>query len=315
MYIDFLHSNTSMEHALSAVGALTLRLGKEHRSPVVSLYDLGLQLWLLYATREYAGHRVKNLRNPVPARSSLFKYRDDLIENGVLERRNDLPADTWLLTLSPFKDTADILCGFDPFCYLSHLSAMEFHGLTELVPRLLFATSFPAAEWRRHARERMAVDLGESLADYQQAKMPPLQRHALEALGKRKINLYTSKAAGSFISVRDRPLRVASMGRTFLDMLRRPDLCGGIHHVIDTFVAHATVYLPLIVDELDRHGDPIEKVRAGYILEERCEIRGNQRIEAWVQFAQRGGSRRLDPAEEYWPEFSEKWMISLNVSR
>ncbi|HDR9102698.1 TPA: hypothetical protein QDB15_006406 [Burkholderia vietnamiensis] len=304
-----------MEPALSAVGALTLRLGKEHRSGVVTLYDLGVQLWQLYETREYAGHRIKNLRNPVPARSSLFKYRDELIENGVLEHRNDLPVDTWLLTLSPFKDPADILCGLDPFSYLSHLSAMEYHGLTDLVPRLIFATTYPAAEWRRHALNRMSTDLGDSLADYQTARLPPLQRHAFDAVGKRKLSLFASKAAGSFVTLRDRPVRVASLGRTFLDMLRRPDLCGGIHHVIDTFVEHARAYLPLIADELDRHGDPIEKVRAGYILEERCGIRDNPRIEAWTQFAQRGGSRKLDPAEAYWPEFSEKWMISLNVSR
>lgn len=304
-----------MEPALSAVGALTLRLGKEHRSSVVSLYDLGLQLWQLYGAREYAGHRIKNLRNPVPARSSLFKYRDELIENGVLEHRSDMPPDTWLLTLSPFKDPDDVLCGLDPFCYLSHLSAMAYHGLTELVPRLLFATSFPAAVWRQHALQRMESDLGDSLADYRQARMPALQRHAFDTVGKRRVSLFTSKAAGSFIAVRDRPLRVASLGRTFLDMLRRPDLCGGIHHVIDAFVEHAGMYVPLIADELDRHGDPIEKVRAGYILEERCGIRDNPRIEAWVQFAQRGGSRKLDPAEAYWPEFSEKWMISLNVNR
>ncbi|MEK6348290.1 MAG: hypothetical protein V4764_12475 [Burkholderia sp.] len=304
-----------MDPALSIVGALTLRLGKEHRSGVVTLYEIGTLLWQLYATREHAGHRIKNLRSQVPSRSSLFKCRDDLLENGVLERRSDLPDDTWLVSLSPFKDPADILCGLDPFSYLSHLSAMEYHGLTDLVPRLIFATTYPATEWRKHALDKMSTDLGDSLADYQAARMPLLQRRAFDTAGKRKLSLFASKSAGSFVSLRERPVRVASLGRTFLDMLRRPDLCGGMHHVIDTFVEHSRAYLPLIIDELDRHGEPIEKVRGGYILEDRCEIRGNPRIEAWTQFAQRGGSRKLDPAEAYWPAFSERWMISLNVSR
>jgi hypothetical protein len=79
------------------------------------------------------------------------------------------------------------------------------------------------------------------------------------------------------------------------------------------FKEHATAYKRLIFDELDQHGASIDKVRAGFILEEVCHIR-DQRIDAWVRFASRGGSRKLDPSVDYEPTFSERWMLSINAT-
>lgn len=35
----------------------------------------------------------------------------------------------------------EVVCSVDPFCYVSHLSAMEYHGLTNRMPTLLFISS------------------------------------------------------------------------------------------------------------------------------------------------------------------------------
>jgi predicted transcriptional regulator of viral defense system len=96
-------------------------------------------------------------------------------------------------------------------------------------------------------------------------------------------------------------------------MVRKPELCGGIYNVLDAYMEYAKRYLNLILDEINRNGNKIEKVRAGYILEERCDIKNNPIIESWKTFAQRGGSRKLDPDSEYDPEYSETWCLSINI--
>ena len=102
------------------------------------------------------------------------------------------------------------------------------------------------------------------------------------------------------------------IGRTFLDMLRRPDYCGGMRHVMEIFGTSAGQYRPLIIDELDQHGNAIEKARTGYLLEEHAHIQ-DERINEWAKHCQRGGSRKLDPEAPFRETYSERWCLSLNV--
>jgi predicted transcriptional regulator of viral defense system len=109
-------------------------------------------------------------------------------------------------------------------------------------------------------------------------------------------------------------MRVATIGRTFLDMIREPELCGGIYHVLEVYAEYAQRYLRLIVDVIDRHGSKIDKVRAGYILDERLELpHANSTIESWRALVQRGGSRKLQANAPYSSRFSEKWCLSINI--
>ena len=83
-------------------------------------------------------------------------------------------------------------------------------------------------------------------------------------------------------------------------------------HVLDVYDEHAATWLSEIVDSIDLAGSKIVKCRAGYILEERLGLE-HKKINSWKKFAQRGGSRKLDPTKKFAPRFSESWMISLNV--
>ena len=85
---------------------------------------------------------------------------------------------------------------------------------------------------------------------------------------KNKIFRYSSVHQGAFKHIDGRMLRVSTIGRTFLDMLRKPDYCGSMYHVAGIFKNNGQQYSKLIIDEIDRHGTNIEKARAGYLLEE-----------------------------------------------
>lgn len=207
---------------------------------------------------------------------------------------------------------SEIACCLDPFAYVSHLSAMEHHGLTDRFPRILYLTRPPAAEWRRQAEARMEKDLGEDLQNYRLSGLPRLTLPALTNVAGAIIHLHERSQFGAFRNVAGSPLRVATIGRVFLDMLREPKSCGGIQHVLDIYRREAKRNLRLIVDEIDRHGQSIDKVRAGFILTEVCHLE-LETVSQWQAYAQRGGSRKLDPDAEFASKYSERWKLSINV--
>jgi len=207
---------------------------------------------------------------------------------------------------------AAVACSADPFAYLSHLSAMSLHGITDRLPKTLYLCTPPSPEWNEEARHRMAKDLGERLTEYNEAKLPQLRYVLGDKIGSANLHVLRRSKRGAFKIIKDRGIRVATIGRTFLDMLREPENCGGMQHVIDTYKEYASNHLALICTEVDQDGNAIEKVRAGYLLKDVCGL-NHPTIEGWRAFAQRGGSRKLDPNEEYASYYSEEWQISINV--
>ena len=280
--------------------------------PAVLRYDIARIAWRLYKDRTYEGRPLAIKLDVLDIRA-FARIEKTLQNNGILKTLAGVSEQAaYGLIGGNLSDHNAVICSIDPFCYLSHLSAMEFHGLTDRMPEQIYVSTPASKEWMAFAVERMAKDLGEDWGAYRATGLPRLGRTAVSKLGKRLVHRYASIHQGAFRSIKDSPVRVATLGRTFLDMLREPSLCGGIVHVIQVFKEHAAVSKRLIFDEMDQHGTKIDKVRAGFILEEICQIR-DPRIDAWVEFAARGGSRKLDASADYEPKFSERWMLSINT--
>lgn len=291
--------------------ALSLSLG-EVEEPVVTRYHLGVILHHLYVTKSYKGEPLKQLQREFARSTEFSRVLVKLQDHGILTSHPDFPERVFRILGRKENAPEEVACSVDPFCYVSHLSAMAHHGLTDRLPTTLFLSSPDSQDWQAEAQKRMGKDLGADFDSYQQEGMPLLIRLQMKKIGRVPVHRVSSIRWGAYTNVRGKTLRVSSIGRTFLDMLRMPELCGGMHHVVETFEEHAAVYLPLITDEIDRHGGSIDKVRAGYILQERLGLR-NETIEGWKQFAQRGGSRKLDASAEYRPAWSDTWLLSLNL--
>jgi predicted transcriptional regulator of viral defense system len=293
-------------------GALAIELGKLG-TPAVLRYDIARIAWRLYKAKTYEGQLLAIKLDALDIRA-FARLEKALQNNGILKSLPGISEQAAFgLIGGNLSDHHAVLCSIDPFCYLSHLSAMEFHGLTDRMPEQIYVSTPASSEWTAFAAERMAKDLGEDWTAYRASGLPLLGRTSVTKLGKRPVHRYASIHRGAFRSIKDSPVRVATLGRTFLDMLREPSLCGGLAHVLQVFKEHAAASKRLIFDELDQHGTKIDKVRAGFILEEICRL-SDPRIDAWVEFAARGGSRKLDASADYEPTFSERWMLSINAA-
>jgi predicted transcriptional regulator of viral defense system len=290
--------------------AASLAVAKYDR-PVITNYRLGVMVFQLIKAGRIDGKTLNRLGPP--SRRHFRQALNFLANYAVLSELRDLPRESAFTVLGRSSvSTAEIACTVDPFAYVSHLSAMELHGLTDRVTQTLYLSSPDPKAWKVHAAEMMQRDLDEERATYEEAGFPLLQRTRIEKLMGTTVRITHSAHLGAFRKTPDSEVRVATIGRTFLDMLREPTLCGGIHHVLGIYREHAERNLALIVAEVDQHGGPIDKVRAGYVLEELCGLK-HPSITEWQTHAARGGSRKLVAANEYASTYSERWALSLNA--
>ena len=159
----------------------------------------------------------------------------------------------------------------------------------------------------------------DSSSSTKRAKLPAYRAVNPARIGKRPLNIWRSSRLdhsyqAAFKHVEGRSLRVATAARCFLDMVRAPDLCGGIYHVIEVFEEHSPAHQEQILSELDRHGNKLERARVGYLLERSSpEAASHAVLERWAADVTRGGSRKLDPSGDYADTYSERWALSLNV--
>ncbi len=291
--------------------AISLSLGSLNE-PVVTSYRLGVIVHQLYLSKAFHGEPLSHL-SKVRASSIEFNVAlGKLLQNGIIENHPNFPRNVYRILGRVESDVAEVACTIDPFCCISHLSAMRFHGITNRLPAKLFISGPNHPHWRQKAHELMAHELGDQLPSYLDGDMPRLMLPMMRRIDRMDIHRFSTLFPIAFKSVTEPLLRVSTIGRTFLDMLRSPLLCGGMAHVIEVWEEYGQSYLQPIVSELERHGDPIDKVRAGYLLNEKLGI-ADETVNSWTKFARRGGSRRLDPTEPYMPRWSEKWCLSLNV--
>jgi predicted transcriptional regulator of viral defense system len=244
----------------------------------------------------------------------LHRVTTNLIDSGGIETDSDYGRSVYRV-VSTGESTAEEVCALvNPFGYISHLSAMQRWGLTDRRPTALHLSVPPAGAAGPLIEERMKADYGQSFADFRTGEAVKLVfiRHPSVVRG-RKVSVYNTKRLGRWVQVGGEHARLATTGQTFLDMLEAPRLCGGMVHVLDVWQQHARAFTEEIIDTVNALGEPIHKVRAGYILDEVLRLGEDRRVQNWGRLAQRGRSRVLDPSKAFSSTHSEKWMLSINI--
>lgn len=280
-----------------------------HEVSIVTPYTFFLIVSDFYRSRQWQGARIA-IKGKSPKPQDLRRITSKLIKGEHLKADTDFS--TILKVIKAPDVPAEEYCQIvDPFCCISHYSAMQYHELIETPSPTLSLSTLAIEHWNKAAHEKMNVDCAEYASR-------PEGRYALRYpklpsnVRGREINMHRVNQAKDFIHAKETGWRIASLGETLKDMLERPNWCGGMPNVIDALEIHLNRCQEALINAVDKSDISIVKVRAGYLLEERFKIQ-DRRIQKWAPFAQRGGSRKLDPEKDYIEPFSEKWMISINA--
>lgn len=290
---------------ISALEKCLVSLGQ----PVVSDYSIFLCAQKISDEGSYKDMPIHAQKTPFSREKGLRLLRE-LKSRHIIRKDEDFKSTIYRVNEIADRDAEEICAIADPFCYISHLSAMSRQGLTNRIPGRLYITTPERVLWNRLRDAVIEKDYGLNLSikNKQTFKQPGFYPQI------RNISVirHESKSPARVQNIKGSYARISEIGDTFVDMLSHPALCGGMEHIMDIWKEHAPTYLDEIVEAVDRCSAKIIKVRAGYMLDELLQIE-DQRIQSWVTFAQRGGSRVLNSENSYVPIFSKKWMISLNA--
>lgn len=295
------YHHQKLTRAAGRLAELLHRYGK----PVLPPFDFFRLVCRLYD--EPTDSRLY-LRQTRPDRQTFIRLRTVLKHQGVIAQDRDYGTRVIRVYDIADRPAEDIICLTDPTCYVSHLSAMHRWGLTMRSSRAVMLTRPDRKSAMEMLKMRRIESLGRLAADVIPLTMV---KHPLRVRG-RPVRILETKTAGASLPNRGTEMRLASIGQTFLDMVKAPKLCGGMPHVLEVWDEHAKTHLDAIISAVDACDHGLAKCRAGYILSERLKLSHSQFL-LWQSFAQRGGSRKLDPTKIYSPTYSDNWMLSINV--
>jgi predicted transcriptional regulator of viral defense system len=228
-----------------------------------------------------------------------------LVERGDLEKVPELKH--VYVVISPYAvaiplSDEQIIQEADPLCFFSHLTALAHHGITDVIPNRIYAST-PVAETHR-------LPLGTSAEDWFELPLPigqgPARLRNVQIVWSRPVDEQGVAVAFS----QGASIYVTDLERTLLDVLREPTKAHGITTVLKAWrIASENWELDRLLRYADR--GPIVRQRVGFLVERLGQ--SHPLLNEWKQKLQRGGSLRLVANQPYSPVFSDSWNLSLNV--
>jgi len=201
----------------------------------------------------------------------------------------------------------ELLMEVHPYAALSYLSALAFHGLTDELPKGIFAM-VPTQELAEMYPAGTTPEDWIGL-DLVVGRRPPKLRDRpvqwVRVSPERYFGIYPYQPHGYTVLV-------TSPERALLDGLQRPELSGGLDTVLQAWsLARDTVNLDALVQLVERFGMNLLRQRAGFLIEELGL--SHPALTPWQASAKRGGSSKLLASAPYADVYSERWNLSLNA--
>ncbi|QGN55705.1 hypothetical protein GKE62_15270 [Novosphingobium sp. Gsoil 351] len=255
---------------------------------MVTEFDLFVLARQLFRDRGYRGTKLPSRNGPLNARRArklLSEATFDLghypgeVPSHYLRRDPDF---TSVLFTVGDGDATKVILDADPFGYLSHASALAFHGLGADTSELHISAPM-RGQWAGCARHYMAAMLGDDLnSDSDEERLFPLTKpKPCPEVRGRPLHRHELSNPLSPTSFDPDRTRVSPPGATFRDTLAAPAWCGGMDQVIAIWRTQAAHYVDAIICAVAEASEKIVRVRAGYLLEEVLGIR-DPRIGAWL---------------------------------
>jgi predicted transcriptional regulator of viral defense system len=280
--------------------------------PIISRYDLYILTLEMFKSAEA---KKLYLRSEYPSRRKLDNLISELQLSRTISRLGGLSLFN-VLNL-PTPELSDAVCLADQYCSVAYMSAIQRWGLSERNPKALLLSRPNGKTLQAAISNTVESDAARFGLDPQDMLSTPIKAPtALQAsLWPSPVEVVQEKKPRDTVVLRGTRTRISSLPQTLVDTLTKPELCGGMNHVLDMWsdnISDISENAMLQLISLLHESTSIVKVRAGYILDERLGLIVDG-IEGFVKYAQRGGSRVLDPQKPFAPRFSEKWMLSINV--
>ncbi len=323
---------------LNLIDAIAEQLRRDQQ-PVVTWFDVEQVVRRLFRERHFDGKSLK-IRRSSPAAETfaavrralvnphsldagplaeLVELRSALLEQAaesggrLLVEDAEFPSRVWRVAGVPDGTPEELCCLVDPWCYVSHLSAMQRWGLSNRNPLALHLTRPSKAIWQQQARAELR-----GLPSPEPGGVPPKSRTHVafpHRLRRRELQVFQPTYLGRCVLVADSHAQVATVGQTFWDMVQEPGRCGGMAHVVEVWEEKAEDYAEEIIAIFEDGALPTTHLafcRAGYLLEEVVGV-ADPRVAGWTRFGRRGGSAKLDPMAPFAERHSERWNLSLNA--
>ena len=286
---------------VKTIASTVLRGFSESRRRVLSDW----RIWVILRRLAHAEQA------PPPDEKKAIAVRSELVRRGDLVPAEGV-SEVYVVDI-PYANLLEvseeqIIQEANPNAVFAYLTAMAYHGLTDLIPREVYAiTLVGSGDGSRLPLGTMPEDWSDGIP-FPAMKQPKTVR----GVPVRWTQVTEGPAFGVVVGYSfGLPVYVTDAERTLLDALRSPDKSGGIAKVLQAWRSAEGIDVGTLVRYTDRYDNKVLRQRVGYLLEALGKT--HPRLEEWRHDLQRGGSVKLVANLPYSDKYAAGWNLSLNV--